>query len=85
LLKKRFEFLEPVSLVLLIHEVHLVAEETDAHDAPHVVGEVGVIPFHAPPFGCGREGAQHQELGVGGKKGLERMGLDRIIQLVIEN
>ena len=41
-------------------EVMLVGEENQPHDAPHVVGPIGVIELHRPPFLLGREAAQHQ-------------------------
>lgn len=58
--EKGFERLEVERLVLLVDEMQLVAEEHVAEDAPHVVLKVGIIPRHAPTFGCWRKRAEHQ-------------------------
>lgn len=72
--KEVFQGLQMVSLVLRIDEVHLVIKKTDAENTPHVVGEVGIIPWHAPTFGRRGECAKHEKFGIGGEKGGERVG-----------
>ena len=71
-----FEFLQAVSLVVLVYEPQFVAKEAQTEDAPHVVGKVGVVPFHAPTLGCGWKGAQHQQLGILRKEWLKRMNFN---------
>ena len=56
-------------------EVVLVVEMDKADDAPEVIDPVGVIEWHAPAVGLGRETAQKQYSGVAGQERLERMRL----------
>lgn len=54
-------------------EVVFVLEEGEPEDAPHVVLEVGVVEVHFPACARGREAAKHEDAGVGGVEGRERM------------
>ena len=56
-------------------EVVFIVEMDKADDAPEVVDPVGVIEWHAPAVGLGRETAQKQYPGVAGQERLERMRL----------
>ena len=60
-------------------EVVLVARGQMAHDAPHVVLQVGIEEFHRPTMALRRKTAQHQQPGVFGQEGFERMALAGII------
>ena len=62
--------------MLPVDEVLPVVEEDQADDAPHVIGEVRIVPRHAPSFGCRREGAEHQQACFLGKKRFKRMNFD---------
>ena len=73
--KKAFDVVKEECLVLLADEAHLVLEEADAEDAPHVVGEVGIIEVHRPAFLSRREAAEHQQTASFWKERRERMAL----------
>ncbi len=74
--EKGFERLEAERLVLLVDEMQLVAEEHVAEDSPHVVLKVGIIPRHAPAFGCWRKRAEHQQPRIFGQPRLKGVRLD---------
>ena len=54
-------------------EVVLVVEMDEADDSPEVVDPVGVIEWHAPAVGLGRETAQEEYPGVLGQEGFKRV------------
>ena len=56
-------------------EVVFVVEVDQAHDAPKVIDPVGVVEWHAPAVGLGRETAQEQDSGAGRQEGLKGMML----------
>ena len=74
--EKGFECLEVERLVLLVDEMQLVAEEHVPKDSPHVVLKVGIIPRHAPTFGCWRKRAEHQQPRIFGQPRLEGVRFD---------
>ena len=51
----------------------LIGKMDEAHYAPEVVDPVGVIEWHTPAVGLGREAAQEEDAGAHRQKGLERM------------
>lgn len=61
--------------MLRIHQPLAVIVKHLAEYLPHHVGAVGVEEFHAPPFPRWREAAQHQQLGIGWQKRLQRVPL----------
>ena len=76
----RLDGVKTVSLMRLVDEVQLVAKEDQPHDAPHVVGVVGVIPLHAPTLRCRRKGAEHQQLGIRRQEWRKGMRLHRLLR-----
>ena len=52
-------------------EVVFIIKVDEADDAPEVVDPVGVIEWHAPAVGLGRETAQEEDPGVLGQEGLK--------------
>ena len=56
-----------------VAEVVFIVEMDEANDSPEVVDPVGVIEWHAPAVGLGRETAQKQYPGVLGQEGFKRM------------
>ena len=75
--KKAFDVVKVECLVLLADEAHLVLEEADAEDAPHVIGEVRIIEVHCLAFLPRREAAEHQQTASFGKERREGMALHR--------
>lgn len=76
--EKFLECLLLIGLMLPVDEVFSVVEEDQTDDAPHIIGEVRIVPGHAPSFGCRREGAEHQQACFLGEEGFERMDFDII-------
>ena len=54
-------------------EVVFIGKMDEAHYAPEVVDPVGVVEWHAPAVGLGREAAQEEDAGARGQKWFERM------------
>lgn len=72
--KKTFQLCKAVGLLRLADEMLFVAKVDESEDSPHVIHEIGIIPWHAPSLWRRGKGAEHQQPGIFRHKWLERMG-----------
>ena len=80
-----FYFVEAVAGEVGCQQCVFVAFEDEAHDAPEVVDSVGVVEVHRPAAARRRKGADEQDDGAVGSKGLPRVVFNGLFHSMSDN